>query len=62
MLRQFGFRVTSLKNAAVGSEARVAIHNEFGKDVRFTSSDFHGKSEKEKIAMDKEQQKMGQQI
>lgn len=62
MFKQLGFRIDDLKNAVVGREAKVSICNEFGKDVRFARSDFHGKSEKDKIAKDKEQQKSGQQI
>ena len=62
MLKRFGFSITDLQNCFVGKEAKPAAHNKFGNDVAFTSSDFHGKSENEKMAKDKEEQESGFQI
>ena len=48
-----------LQDGHVREEAIDAIHGEFGKDAIFTSSNFHNKSESEKLKKNREQQELG---
>ena len=62
MLKKFGFRIADLQNGFVGDEAKNVIYDEFGKDVTFSLSNFHNKTETEKTQKDEQLQELGLHI
>ena len=59
MEKRFGVRWNELQDGFVADDSIDAIKKEFGEDAKFTPSNFHNKSKKEKILKDKQQQDLG---
>ena len=57
--KKYGFRICDLKDGQVADEAIIAIHNEFGKNAVFASSDFHNMTDAQKLQKDKELHEQG---
>ena len=59
LLNKYGFRFGDLKDGQVADEAIIAIHNEFGQNAVFASSDFHNMTDAQKLQKDKELHVLG---
>ena len=59
LLNKYGFRFGDLKDGQVADEAIIAIHDEFGKNALFASSDFHNMTDAQKLQKDKELHELG---
>ena len=59
LFKKYGFRICDLKDGQVADEAIIAIHNEFGKNAVFASSDFHNMTDAQKLQKDKELHEQG---
>ena len=57
--KNFGIRMVDLQDGYVADESINVIKSEFGNDAQLTTSNFHNKSDKEKIQKDKQLQDMG---
>ena len=57
--KQFGLRWSKLQDGFVADDSIDTIKREFGNDAKFTPSNFHNKSENEKIFKDRQQQDLG---
>ena len=57
--KHFGIRWNELQDGFVADDSIDAIKTEFGNDAKFTPSNFHNKSENEKILKDRQQQDLG---
>jgi len=62
MSSKFGFKLSDLQDGLVGDEVKPAAESQFGNEVAFCASDFHGKTEEQKQQKDQTEQKAGLQI
>ena len=57
--QKFGIGWDELKDGFVADESIYVIREAFGNDAKFTPSNFHNKSDTEKLLKDQQQQDLG---